>query len=260
MTDASDTESVSGRAPLFPPTPGPREIFRRPFPHQKGRPLTRFLTKAFLALYRNRYVSIDGLEHVQPANDPFILVANHNQRPEVVLIPAALFFSRDGKPIHFMADWNFKLIPGVAILYSCGQIITVDRKSAKPKFLNVFRPMLTDKLPAGKRAEERLNAGSSIGLYPEGKINRDPDHLLKGQPGAAQLSLKTGAAIVPMGIRFPNLAPGELIHDRARMSLTIGAPMKPPRAESGSNRGLLRGWHQSIMSEISRLSGKKLES
>jgi hypothetical protein len=44
------------------------------------------------------------------------------------------------------------------------------------------------------------------------------------------------------------------------MSLTIGAPMKPPRAESGSNRGLLRGWHQSIMSEISRLSGKKLES
>lgn len=260
MTDISDTKSVIGSLAPAPPTPGVLEIIRRPFPHQKGRPLTRFLTKTFLALYRNRYVSIEGLEHITPANDPFILVANHNQRPEVVLIPAALFFHRDGKPIHFMADWNFKLIPGVGILYSCGQIITVDRKPAKPKFLNIFRSLLTDTVPASKRAQERLEAGGSVGIYPEGKINRDPKKLTRGQLGAAQLSLKTGAGIVPMGIRFPELAPGEPIHDRARMSLKIGKPMKPPQSQSSSNRALLREWHRSIMTEISRLSGKKLES
>ena len=126
MTAATESAPIGKSGAAKPPTPGVWEIIRRPFPHQKWRPLTRFLTKAFFALYRNRYVTIEGLEHISPANDPFILVANHNQRPEVVLIPAALFFNRDGKPIHFMADWNFKLIPGVAVLYSCGQIITVD--------------------------------------------------------------------------------------------------------------------------------------
>lgn len=257
LTDAKSAANDAG-----PPSvvPGFREIFRRPFPHQKGRPLTRFLTKAFLALYRNRYIAIQGLEHISPANDPFILVANHSQRPEVVLVPAALFFSRDGKPIHFMADWNFKLIPGVGILYSCGQIITVDRKPAKPKFLNLFRPLLTDKAPAEKRAAEWLATGGSVGIYPEGKINRDPARLLKGLPGAARLSLKTGASVVPMGIRFPELAAGKPIPDTARMSLTIAPPMKPPLVKSGSKRGLLRDWHQSIMREISRLSGKTLET
>jgi len=254
MIGATDTSSPAS------PVPGAWEIFRRPLPHQNGRWLTRLFIKGFLALYRNRSAAIEGFEHISPDCDPFILVANHSQRPEAVLVPAALFFHRQGKPVHFMADWNFKLIPGVSTIYSCGQIITVDRKPAKPKFLNVFRPWLTDKVSAPKRAQERLEAGSPVAIFPEGTVNRSTDVLLKGHPGAAQLSLKTGAPIVPMGIRFPEVPAGRKIRDSDRMSLHVGPPMPPPSRQELSGRGGLRKWHLAIMEEISRLSGKKMES
>ncbi len=159
MTGATDTPSLGDNAAPESPLPGVREIFRRPLPHQAGRPLTRFFIKSFLSLFRSRYLALEGFEHIGVDCDPFILAANHSQRPEAVLVPAAVFFHRKGKPVHFMADWNLKLIPGIALVYSCGQIITVDRKPAKPAFLNVFRPMLTDKVSAPKRAQERLEAG-----------------------------------------------------------------------------------------------------
>ncbi len=259
MTGATDTPSLGDNAAPESPLPGVREIFRRPLPHQAGRPLTRFFIKSFLSLFRSRYLALEGFEHIGVDCDPFILAANHSQRPEAVLVPAAVFFHRKGKPVHFMADWNLKLIPGIALVYSCGQIITVDRKPAKPAFLNVFRPMLTDKVSAPKRAQERLEAGSPVAIFPEGTVNRSTDTLLKGHPGAAQLSMKTGVPVVPMGIRFPAVPSGRPIRDRDRMSLHIGPPMSPPSRQEGSGRGALRKWHLAIMKEISRLSGKKME-
>ncbi len=253
MTATSDTTVAK-------PVPGAWEIFRRPLPHQRGRPLTRFFIKAFLSLYRNRYVAVEGLEHIATDCDPFILAANHSQRPEAILVPAIVFFNRGGKPVHFMADWNLKLVPGIALVYACGEIITVDRKPAKPKFLNVFRPLLTDKVSAPKRAQERLEAGAPVAIFPEGTVNRDPHTLLKGHPGAAQLSMKTGVPVVPLGIRFPEVGDGRPIRDSDRMSLHFGPPMRPPDKTRETGRGSLRAWHGAIMKEISRLSGKKMES
>ena len=55
------------------------------------------------------------------------MVLNHSQRSEAILIPGLFFFLRDGKRVHFMADWNFCLFPPVAILYRCAQVITLAR-------------------------------------------------------------------------------------------------------------------------------------
>jgi 1-acyl-sn-glycerol-3-phosphate acyltransferase len=78
----------------------------------------RLLLRA-LTLCATRYVvAIDGLQHIRPAQDPFILVANHSTLCEALLVPAMLLLHRGGSRVHFLADWNFRLIPGVGFLYA----------------------------------------------------------------------------------------------------------------------------------------------
>ena len=56
-------------------------------------------------------------------------------------MPALLLLHRGGRLVHFLADWNFRLIPGVGFIYARAQVVTVTRKSAKPRFLNILKPL-----------------------------------------------------------------------------------------------------------------------
>jgi 1-acyl-sn-glycerol-3-phosphate acyltransferase len=106
-----------------------------------------------------------------------------------------------------------------------------------------------------ERARRQLANGHSVGIFPEGTINRDPDRLLPGHRGAAYLSLATCTPVIPVGIQFPGAA--GRIDDHARMEVAIGAPLAPPRgAGRRPTRAELHGWHAVVMSEIGRLSGK----
>ena len=236
--------------------PAPREIMRWPLPYQRW--TNRCLVRGLALLARRQVLVIHGLEHVRPAQDPFILALNHSTRREALLVPALLVLHRGGRLIHFVADWNFRLIPGIGMLYRRGGAITVARKPARPRVLNVLKPLYTDALPAMERARAYLNAGRSVGIFPEGTVNRDPQRLLRGRMGAARLSLETGAPIVPVGIRFPGAEPGEKISDRARMEIRIGAPLTPPALGRHASAPLpdVRAWHAAVMQEIAHLSGK----
>src|SRR5262249_11648955 len=154
-----------------------------------------------------------GIEHLRTQHDPFILALNHSSYNEAVLVPALLILHRGGQLIHFLADWNYRLIPGVGLIYRRAETITVTRKSARPKILNVLKPLYLHPLSAFERSRQHLVAGRSIGVFPEGKINRHPRWLLAGRRGAARLSLETGAPVVPAGIRYPRVRPGRLIAD-----------------------------------------------
>ncbi len=246
-----DSEATQG-------IPSIREIWSKPLPHLKGAGLTRFLVRGVLSGFRTRLAGVRGLDNVAEAADPFILVLNHSQALEVLLVPALLFFHRDGKRIHFLADWNYRLIPLVDIFYRCGQVITLTRKPAKPKWLNVLKPLYEDKITAVERSERALRLGSSIGVFPEGTINRNPGRLLKGYSGAAQLSLTTGVAVVPGGIRFPQLDPGlQRIPECSPMAVEFGAPLRPPAGIGPEDLDSVREWHGSIMARISQISGKR---
>jgi 1-acyl-sn-glycerol-3-phosphate acyltransferase len=234
--------------------PAFEELVRWALPAQKN-VLDAWVVRGLALLARQQVLRIAGLEHVRGLHDPFILAINHSTRTESLLVPALLVLHRGGRLIHFFADWNFRLIPGIGLIYRRAQTITVTRKSAKPAFLNVLKPLYMAPPCALERARQRLLSGHSVGIFPEGTVNRDPGRMLPGHRGAAYLSLATRTPVIPVGIRFPGAA--GRIDDHARMEVAIGAPLAPPRlCARRPSRAELRGWHAIVMGEISRLSGK----
>lgn len=256
-------ESASTGHPLVLPglEPSPRYLLYRPLPALASG-FERLLARGFGALALRQVRSFAGAERLLPELDPFVLVANHSSRREAVYLAALLLLLRGGEPVHFLADWNFRLFPGVGCLYDASGTITVARKPARPRWLTRFRARYRRLPPALEQARDKLAAGASVGLFPEGRVNRDPGTLLQGHRGAARLSLATGVPVVPIGIRFAARQAGPRIDSNAPMTWLVGAPLQPPPPASKSAQtrqsGLdaLAKWHARIMQRLAELSGR----
>lgn len=234
-------------------TPSLGEVCAKPLPALGL--IDRTLTKGLCSTVLKRFEAIRGLEHVRAEGDPFVLALNHATRFEALALPAVLMYYRGGRRVHFLADWNFQMIPGIGMLYRRSGAIVVMRKSARPRFLNVLKPLYAHAEPSHVRALAHLKAGRSVGIYPEGTVNHDPERLLRGRLGAARLSLEAGVPVIPGGIRIVG---GDA--RRPRLDVTFGPPLRPPRAPAETvTRADIRSWHAMIMTEISRLSGKAWE-
>lgn len=231
------------------------DVFRAPFSNSPNWGAT-LAVKTCAAVGSRLLVSIQGEENLQATNDPFIAVLNHSQKLEALYVPGLLIYLRQGKIIHFLADWNFCLVPGVWLFYHYGQVITIARKPAKPRFLNVFKPLFTSREPGFARAQKALEAGRPVGIFPEGTTNRHPTKMLRGFNGAAQLSLQTGVPILPIGIQFPSHDTSRPIPEWIPMGLNIGSPMTPPKINGKAKLEEIRSWHRQIMTAIADLSGK----
>ncbi|WP_342362610.1 lysophospholipid acyltransferase family protein [Terrarubrum flagellatum] len=231
-----------------------REIVATPLPQAFP---DRWLAKTMAAVARRSVRAIHGLEHVSTPRDPFILALNHNTRIEALFVPALLMLHRRGRLIHFLADWNFRLIPGVNQLYLRGGAITVTRKPARPAFLNVLKPLFTSATSPMEQARAHILAGRPIGVFPEGAVNRNPTRLMRGRFGAARLSLETGAPIAPAGIRLIDPYGGLALSGRALIEVHIGPLLHPPAASASvASAAEVRAWHAVMMTDIARLSGK----
>jgi 1-acyl-sn-glycerol-3-phosphate acyltransferase len=233
----------------------PRHIRECALPHLGA--VDRMLVRGMALAASRHIVSIHGLQHIHPAHDPFILAINHSCMRESLLVPSLLFLNRGGKLIHFLADWNYRVWPGVGTLYRRAGVVTVLRKPARPRALNFLKALYRNFPPPRIDARAHLMDGRSIGIFPEGQINRDSDRMLRGRHGAARLSLEVGVPVVPMGIRFTEAGPGQATRSTPAMELFIGAPIVPERPirEQASVTDV-RAWHATIMAEIARLSGK----
>ncbi len=239
--------------------PPPSQIWRANVPHLRHF-RQRLILKAVLSRYGKDLIGIHGVERLAPEADPFIMVLNHTTWLEALLLPITFGYIRGGKLIRFLADWNFALIPGIAMILRAGETILLVRKPARPAFLNVFRPLFQRSGPAFQRAAEALKSGRSVGIFPEGTTNRHPARLLRGFDGAARLSLSTGCAVLPVGVRFPGQPPDRPVSDRAPMEVFIGEPLRPGEPVAFPARDQVRDWHARIMTEIGRLSGKQWDA
>ena len=234
------------------------KLWTRPLPHLDGDLGTRLICRGLLSMFRHRLIEASGVEYIQPEHDPFIVVMNHSQRPEAILVPTWMCFLRHGRLVHFMADWNFLMIPVIGGIIRRHDPIVVTRKSAKPRFLNRFKSRFQGNRPPFEEARHRIEHGRSVGIFPEGTTNRHPSQLLQGYHGAAQLALQTGVPVVPAGIRFPHHTGPGPISDRESLSLRFGPPVMPERMD-GRPPGpdAIREFHEQIMTVLSTLCGKE---
>jgi 1-acyl-sn-glycerol-3-phosphate acyltransferase len=168
-----------------------------------------------------------------------------------------LLLHRGGGRVHFHADWNFRLIPGVGLLYARAEVVTVTRKSAKLRLLNVLKPLYAHHLATLERARAHLAAGRAVGFFPEGEVNRDPTRLLRGRRGAMRLSLEIGAPVVSMGICFRDSGPERPPVRSCAIELRIGPPLIPRGAQrQPASLCAVSEWDGVSMTGIGRLANK----
>lgn len=228
-------------------------ITKTPLPYMDSEGITRSLCRILAWVSRYYILDFKGLEKIGPEYDPFIIVPNHNMRVEAVLLPSMLAFHRRGKLIHFLADWQFLMVPLIATLYRRSRIIPIARKDAKPKFLNIFKRFF-DRGNALDIAKEKIQIGRSIGIFPEGTMNRNTNQLLRGHFGAARLALETGVKLIPAGLEFPEVPMGDTIRDSSKMCIHIGDPISPSGLSANNNH--IRQLHEQVMTQIAVLSNK----
>ena len=191
-------------------------------------------------LSRGWRLDIEGREHV-PERGPVILAANHVSFVDSPLLmfclPRRVWFL--GKA-EYLDSWTTRhLFPAVGM-------IPLERTGGRGA------------LAAMRSALAVLTSDQAIGIYPEGTRSRD-GLLHRGHTGLAWIALKSGAPILPVGIRgtaevqppgarFPNL--------RGDCSIHIGTPIPMERYDDRDRR-TQRILTDDVMFEIAQLSGQR---
>jgi 1-acyl-sn-glycerol-3-phosphate acyltransferase len=157
---------------------------------------------------------VSGTEHVPPTG-PVILAPVHRSFADFGF---SAFCTR--RKLFFMAKdtlWKNRWL-GHLLLYVGA--FPVHRESADREAL--------------QRAEEVLRRGQCLVLFPEGTRRAGPaiENLMEG---AAFLSARTGAPIVPIGIGGSDLSmpKGQVIPKPYTIQVVIGPPLPPPERTGG---------------------------
>jgi len=185
-------------------------------------------------------VRVEGRENV-PRRGPVILASNHRAFLDSVFIPLVL-----RRRVTFVAKAEYFDNPRTAWFFrGVGQIpIRREGGSASERAL--------------ASATDVLRAGGVFAIYPEGTRTRD-GYLHRGHTGVARLAMRTGTAIVPVGlIGTDEIQPIDRRMPRFFRPVTIrfGEPLDPARYSGGEQEHLaLRELTDEVMYEITQLSG-----
>ncbi len=189
------------------------------------KPLDAILLR-FLMLPNLFLVRAEGLEHVRKNDGPVIFAFNHNNSIESILVPSFLVYHSGGRKISFVIDWMFGKIPVLGQLLKRMEPVYVYHKRSTLRFLESRRPKKIRSVDTVSLCCEKLRAGKRIGIFPEGKRNRDPFRLLKGKPGIGHIALQSGVPVIPVGINCVSGKKKKKIRAFSRISLNIGSPLR----------------------------------
>ena len=169
---------------------------------------------------------------------PYVFMANHLSTVDIW----ALFVALPVK-IRFIAKKQLGRIPLFGWAMAAGRFIFIDRQNPLAARRSI------------DLACQRIRAGSSVAMFPEGTRSRD-GHLGPFKKGGFHLALTAGVPIVPVGIRGAHevMPRGSLILRRGPVTLEVGAPI-PTTGLSVEDRDTLL---ERVRNEIARLSGQPI--
>lgn len=155
----------------------------------------------FLCVFRVRVI---GLEHVPQT--PYIACVNHLGWAEGIMV--MLFF------------------PTAPLLHALGERDVMERAAWRRwlwRQIPIFLPLDRDKpREALRMMQDVLEHGGALGLAPEGKLGTQEGTIGALQDGAAYLSSRTGAPLLPIG------ATGTLeLWLWKKLTLRVGEPLMP---------------------------------
>lgn len=194
----------------------------------------RLVAWLIMPFLRWRIRHVIGLNQV-PATGALIIVANHNSWIDPALIISTLYPLLK-RPICFIAaSGKYRALGGLPI----------DR---------------SNKAQVVDTAVALLNKGGAIGVFPEGNANSTGD-LQHGRTGAARLALRSGAPVLPIGVRYTQgKNPLAVLRDLLRAkhaTLEIGAPLRYQKTSAeGITYELLQAVTRDIIKHLAILSGK----
>lgn len=182
------------------------------------------LTLRSLMATIGRLVTVETPQRLAELPDPMLFVLNHNNSFESVIVPSTLIWHRSGRVVVFMIDWMFLHIPVVGWIMRLIDPIPVYTKPARFRVGESYRQQRRRLSPVDA-AVERLAAGQSVGVFPEGTRNRDPHTLLPARSGLAHIALRSDVPVLPVGIEYPAARRRGRIPSVGRMRVRIGQPL-----------------------------------
>lgn len=223
-------------------------------------PVERFLLRCLMTGFRP-LLTIEGIENLAGSREPAVFALNHNSSFECLAAPAALIWTR-GRMLHFLVDWMFLCWPVVGWLMRRSDPIPVYGKPARWGLGERYRRARMHRSVV-EACLERLAAGGSLGIFPEGTRNRQADRLLRGRTGLGEIVLRSTVPVVPVGLRFPAAERLGRAPRLGHLVVVLGQPLdfREERARAAGlsadeRRGLAREVVDRVMSDIARLSGK----
>jgi 1-acyl-sn-glycerol-3-phosphate acyltransferase len=223
----------------------------------------RFLCRLLLLVF-GPLIEVENPECVAALRGPLIFACNHSNAIEAVLVPTLLAYLRRGRRIAFLADWMFLHLPPFGWLLRLAGVIPVYRKRARFGLRERWRRERAGRSTLGA-CLDLLASGDSVGIFPEGTRNPDPERLLRGRSGVGALALASGAAVIPVGVSYPAAARLGRAPRLGRMTVRIGEPLRfaaapvPLRLHplQPHDRWLPRRATAEVMAALAHLSGKQ---
>jgi 1-acyl-sn-glycerol-3-phosphate acyltransferase len=146
----------------------------------------RILVGALMSVERAVFrIRVEGAEHL-PSTGGAVVAANHASALDGVILGAVIWWRRRRAPRFLIAAEFFRNPVFRVVLRALGQI-----------------PVHRGQGDAGafERAVASASSGSVIGVFPEGRVNPEPEGPLQpARTGAARIALAARAPVVPIGI------------------------------------------------------------
>ncbi|MCX5803644.1 MAG: lysophospholipid acyltransferase family protein [Proteobacteria bacterium] len=179
-------------------------------------------------------VSLEGLENI--SEPPYIFMCNHQSVLDIFALLSSLRLS-----FKWIAKKELFFVPFLGWALKIGKNISLDRKNPRKA------------LKAMSEAARKIKDGMNIIIFPEGTWSKDGT-LLPFKKGGFSLALRTGAPIIPVGIKGTGKLQPEgcfVPREKGEIHIKIGKPVYMEEEGNAAKTRLML----EVRSRIERLIG-----